>query len=436
MRKNIFQKIITICLFILTVGLVFFYQQKVIAQNTPDDIAKKYNITFPIKELNNCKNYAECRTFCEDPINQTTCVNFAKTKGFYHEENVDKKEIQDAAKIELGCTDIVSCKTICQNEANIDKCSAFAKKHNINGGEGENPEKKEIVEKAKVALGCDSPLSCRSICEKVENRQKCDDFAKKAGLRGGERRTGPGGCTSEDSCRTFCSDPNNFQICSNFTKGAKGIKGPEEQFRGPGGCTSEETCKKFCQDHPQECRMERREGQTGINQQNFNSQQEACFKTPGCRWDNNTCQCGQTGNQGTFGSSGKPFETEKQMMNPSNFPKQNFNPSSSNFTPPSNPQEECSKRGCRWDNNSCRCGNTQPPSAPPANQNQPPPSNQSDHGSSSSGPKPEDMCRQKPGCNWQDNTCKCSDVKGVSTGPNDNFFRTVFQIINSLFNSQ
>lgn len=424
MKKNVFKKIITISLFVLFIGMLFFFQQKVIAQNTSDDIAKKYNITFPVQELGGCKNYAECRTYCEDPLNQTICVAFAKAKGFYHEDNSDKKEVLDAAKTELGCADIASCQTICQNETNIDKCRAFAKKHNIDSGEGESPEKKEIVEKAKTTLGCDSASSCKTVCEKEENRQKCDDFAKKAGLRGGERRLGPGGCTSEESCKSFCSDPNNFQICSNFTKGSKETG---EQFKGPGGCTNEENCKKFCQDHPQECRMGRRDSQTGSNQQNLNLQ-EACFRTPGCRWDNNTCQCGQkNGNQGEFGQSEKPFEKEGQ-----------------------NPEAICKQRNCTWENNSCMCQNSLTPPegslrqqnfnssstnfVPPPNPQGSPPI-QSEHGSSN-GPKPEDICKQRSGCKWEDNTCRCSEVKGASTGPSDNFFRTMFQIINSLFNSQ
>ena len=44
--------------------------------------AKQYNITFPIADLGNCAGPQECRDFCEEPSNQTTCMAFAKKKGF------------------------------------------------------------------------------------------------------------------------------------------------------------------------------------------------------------------------------------------------------------------------------------------------------------------------------------------------------------------
>lgn len=258
------------------------------AQENPDEIAKKYNVSFPIAELGNCESYAACRTYCEDPVNGETCVSFAKKKGFYKEEEQDsrKEELINKAKTELGCDSYESCQSLCQKSENFDKCNSFAKKYSLSGGHVNNPEERKVLEKAKEILGCDSPSSCMSFCEKEENRTKCSEFAKQTGLRGGEQRVGPGGCTSEETCKAFCSDPNNYSICSGFSKGVGG------QFSGPGGCNSEESCRSYCREHPRECGYNDEDGRLNSPPPGNYNNQEMCNRTPSCRWDNNSCKCG------------------------------------------------------------------------------------------------------------------------------------------------
>ncbi len=77
-----------------------------------------------------------------------------------------------------------ACREMCHQEANFDKCSS--------GGQVDDPSRTEVLQKAKATLGCDSPDSCRSLCQEEGNRQKCSEFAKDSGLRGGEKRVGPG----------------------------------------------------------------------------------------------------------------------------------------------------------------------------------------------------------------------------------------------------
>ncbi|MBI2641676.1 hypothetical protein HYW87_03725, partial [Candidatus Roizmanbacteria bacterium] len=267
---------------------VFAATPPALAQETPEEIARsKYSISFPIAELGSCGSLAECRTFCEDPVNYDDCVSYAKSKGFYKEDELSERQetLLDAAESELGCNNIDSCQAVCHQEENFDKCNTFAKKYGISGGHTEDPAKQEIIQKARQTLGCDSPQSCRSFCEKEENRQKCSEFAKQTGLRGGEIRQGPGGCTSEETCRAFCSDPNNYQVCRGFSQGSGG------KFVGPGGCNSEESCRAYCQQNPQECGYG-----TGPRPTGSYNPQEMCLKTPSCKWENNTCQCVFYGN--------------------------------------------------------------------------------------------------------------------------------------------
>lgn len=280
----------------LLIALFLGVGQAFAQAKTPEQIAAEKGITFPIAELGNCGDFNACRTFCEDPVNQNTCIDFAKKKGFHKEEsNVNKDEIIKAAKNTLGCDSEESCRSYCSQEANHDKCIAFAQKHNLGGGQVHDPSKAEILQKAKTILGCDSPSSCRSFCEQEANREKCSEFAKQTGLRGGEQQVGPGGCTSEETCKAFCSDPVNFQVCSRFQSS---VGRDTRDFKGPGGCTSEESCRAYCQSHPNEC------GYSGDRERNYDPI-EMCSKTPNCSWQNNTCQCGSYG--GEFGREAKDY---------------------------------------------------------------------------------------------------------------------------------
>ena len=302
------------------------------AAKAEEDTAKKYNVTFPVAELGNCGNISDCRSFCEDPLNQNACIDFAKKKGFYKEPKVaggKKEEIIAAAKKELGCETESACRSLCSDQANFDKCAAFAKKQGLPGGSDEGVAKGKILEKAKEILGCNSSDSCASFCSKEENRQKCSEFAKETGLRGGEQRVGPGGCTSEETCKAFCSDPQNFQVCQGFSESAG------SRFSGPGGCNSEQSCqdycksnpdscrnfaaqsssgdtyKKYCDENPGKCRQDKedkrefekfclknpekcRETENERRERGYDPQ-EMCSKTPNCKWEENTCRCGSYG---------------------------------------------------------------------------------------------------------------------------------------------
>lgn len=298
MRKLIllFNCFIVGLLAVLFFGIVQSFAQTSPVGKTPEQIAAEHGVTFPIAELGNCSDFNACRTFCEDPVNKNTCIDFAKKKGFYKEETTAKKdEIIKSAKDQLGCDSEDSCRLLCSQEANYDKCSGFAQKNNLGGGQVHDPSKAEILKKAKDILGCDSPSSCRSFCEQEANRQECSNFANQTGLRGGEHQAGPGGCTSQETCKAFCSDPANFQICSKFQST---VTGEAKNFQGPGGCNSEESCRTYCQSHPNEC------GYYGGSGDQDKAKAYADF----CRQNPEKCKPGQSGG---FESSQKREEFEK-----------------------------------------------------------------------------------------------------------------------------
>ncbi len=342
-------KSIKLTILLSIIILTGFVIGKVYAQ---ESVEEKYGITFPILELNNCKDINECREFCDDPVNNSTCVEFAKQKGFYNEDEINeiKEEALKQAISELGCDSESSCRNYCQQEANIEKCSEFAKRHKLRGGTVEDVDKVDILEKAKEILGCDSKETCVSFCKEEVNRQKCSDFAKATGLRGGEKQIGPGGCTSEETCRVFCSTPDNFKICQSYSQSA-GVN-----FSGPGGCKSEEECKSYCGENLQVCKI-RQDEREGSNRYN---PPDMCNRTPSCWWAENTCNC-------------KSSSQSRQELDPA---------------------LECTKySGCVWSNNSCRCTTAV-------------------YTSGTYNPEEHKNSCISGGCTWTGSNCNCAGTNG------------------------
>lgn len=341
-------KNLKILVFAFSLVLPLFFVKTASAQEDQSQIAKKYGITFPVLELGGCTDVSSCKTFCEDPVNRETCVNFAKTKGFYKDDDLSnrQKELLDEAKTELGCDSINSCQAACHEEVNREKCSSFAQKHKLNGGQTADPKKAELLEKAKSVLGCDSYDSCKNFCQNEQNRQKCSDFAKQTGLRGGEQRIGPGGCTSEETCKAFCSDPNNFQICRSFSQSAGG------QFRGPGGCNDEQSCRAYCQQNPDNCRSFGARGGEDISKKFCQDNPDKCI-------------------DGKPEDSGRDVERfclqnpEKCKYIASPYPATSSSSGGNNPTPgpkstqsyDSNPQDGCRRSGGNWNGSNCQMPN-------------------------------------------------------------------------------
>lgn len=229
---------------IFLAGKVFAQSEEVLSATTTatpattgtpvtGETPQKYGITFPVAELGNCADFASCRTYCDDPTHSTECIAFAKKKGFYKEPTqADMTKVVASAKTELGCDSEDSCKSFCSQDVNFQKCSDFAKKAGLQGGVKSAASSNPTLAKAKEILGCTSVDACKTFCSEDANKQKCSDFAKQAGLRGGEQKVGPGGCTSEDTCKAFCSSPVNSQLCGQFKAGINPSSNTGQKFGG------------------------------------------------------------------------------------------------------------------------------------------------------------------------------------------------------------
>ena len=219
--------------------------------DSDEDLAKKHGITFPIPELGNCTNIAQCKSYCDTPVNHETCIGFAKKKGFHKEvksQQSSDSNLLSYAQSELGCNSESSCRAFCEQPANRKHCMAFAQKYGLGGPPH---DKAQLLQAAQTELGCTSMETCRTICE--QQKKKCMEFARKHGFSGGEQggpggspaSGGPGGCNSEESCRRYCQEHPNECAGYSPTGGGTEYQGPHPapgSYVGPSGCKTEEEC--------------------------------------------------------------------------------------------------------------------------------------------------------------------------------------------------
>ncbi len=406
MMKKIFL-ILTFFLLFLSVSV------KLVSAQATSDPAKKYGITFPITELGNCTDIASCKTYCDDSLNTQKCVDYAKGKGFYKEQEAKPSDaVIQQAKVTLGCDSAASCKAFCEKQENYDKCHSFAQNTGLSGGYKEDPSKGTVLAKAETALGCTSYETCKTFCDNPINHDKCAQFAKSVGVNGGYEYKGPGGCTTEETCKTFCSQSGNIDICRQFTQSAVGQSNYDPQLE----------CKKYpgCSWSGTYCQCNQNQNDPG----NIERQKAQCTSYSGCSWIGTSCSCTR--------GSGMPYPTSYPTSTPS-------------YGDGSKGDYSCGKAslavGCYTVDKTCKCPSTFPSGnsgsgnmmsrdqqeagyhAPGTNS---PSSTQQPQASTST--DPATACGQTSGCTWTGSTCSCSSVHGAST-ENKSFLERVLQLL-------
>lgn len=238
-----------------------------------------------------CDGKQACLALCQSKENYAKCSEFAKKNGL--EKAVVQKfnsnvtqEIAKAAQTELGCDNEYKCQTYCNNPDNKKSCLEFARKNNLIKPPPEmaNEEAKaKIIEEAKEILHCDSYSACASLCDRAEFKEKCMILAKKYNLAPTQKpgditkdntaQTAPRKntlCSTEIECRQYCE--KNPADCPGFVPGGQNtdlLKTLVTQdkskpvnnlsnnsgggFIGPSGCKSQGECESYCKEHPQEC---------------------------------------------------------------------------------------------------------------------------------------------------------------------------------------
>ena len=238
----------------------------------PAPPAEGKTFTYPIPELEGCRNESECRAFCDNPENRIgVCWEFAKKHNLVTKEEVARAEKFTKAAISGGpgsCKNDGECFKYCDAPEHLDECIDFAEKNGF-------ATKNELVEARKFSAhlkrggktpgDCRGKESCLAYCAAPERAEECFNFAKEAGFLDKEteaqagkfigymqRGETPGRCTSKDSCEAYCSEEGHFDECISFAEKAGLLRKEELEIakkvggRGPGGCTSRESCEAFC----------------------------------------------------------------------------------------------------------------------------------------------------------------------------------------------
>lgn len=242
-------------------------------------VAQKFGITFPIAQLGNCSDVAECRQYCSLKENYTACSDFGLKKGLSKARQAantaDMKKILSYAKKDLRCSTQSSCREYCQIPANQKLCHTFAVKNKLiedTAAVNQNYENK-LLGYAKNELGCTSTDSCHLFCQDPTNREKCFRFSRKFAVNPQasgsalplaselNRQNTSKPCATDETCKLYCRNnplecPGYGEIATSASKRATPAVKRDFQsgdFLGPSGCKTDAECGDFCRIHPAEC---------------------------------------------------------------------------------------------------------------------------------------------------------------------------------------
>ena len=235
-----------------------------LAQNIDDS-----GVSYPIKELGNCADKSECKTYCDKKENQGACLDFAGQKGMMKKADIDQakkmlKLAEDGTNTPGNCRGEDECDAYCGGTAHLDECVDFGEKAGLI-----SPEEVKMIKKTggKGPGGCSGKKACDDYCQNEANLDECISFAEQNGMMTAQEKEmikktggkGPGGCKGKEKCDAFCQQENNFDVCLEFGH-ENGMMNDEEYAMakksglkmmkegGPGGCKGKDECDAFCGD--------------------------------------------------------------------------------------------------------------------------------------------------------------------------------------------
>jgi len=239
-------------------------------------------VKYPIAVLGNCKDQADCKTFCAAPANMLACVNFAGQNGMLSGEELRVSKIvaeKVAAKATPGgCSTKDSCESYCQgNVERLDECISFGEELGVISASDLAEAKKIAValhSGAQMPGSCKTKQDCENYCSEGAHIDECLNFAEASGiipaeelaqarkvapfLKNGET---PGACKTKATCDAYCTDDANFNECVGFAEKVGFISSEDAAMakkvggKGPGGCKSKDECMNYCNqdEHADEC---------------------------------------------------------------------------------------------------------------------------------------------------------------------------------------
>ncbi len=189
-----------------------------------------------------CGNKKACDTYCDSPEHMEECMTFALEAGFMsEEEKANSQKMLVAIKRGVKpppCKGKEACDTYCQEPNNMETCMNFAMEAGFMSEEEKANSQKMLVAIKKGAI----PPKCKGkecdvYCGEESHFEECLKFAEAAGFMNPEeaamsRKTGgkgPGNCKGKEECDAFCNNLDNQETCFNFAKNNGMI--PEEDLK-------------------------------------------------------------------------------------------------------------------------------------------------------------------------------------------------------------
>lgn len=242
------------------------------------NIEKAKQLKYPIGELGGCKNFEECKAYCNQDENIPKCNRFSIKNGLLTpEEAADTEQLlslMEESGLPGKCRGMIECFSYCESAAHIDECWDYTKRHGLNSGL--DPETVRRLAKftkdgGKFPGNCKEGVECEAYCGNITHFSECADFGEKTGLMTKEEIsimrkialsgvTGtPGNCQRKEQCEKYCTDMSHIDECLAFAE-KTGMLPPEELAEAkkfvpliksgqtPGGCKNKNECEVYCND--------------------------------------------------------------------------------------------------------------------------------------------------------------------------------------------
>lgn len=226
-------------------------------------------LTYPISELGNCKDQADCKIYCDNSVNMAACVSYGEKMNLLSREElkVAKNFLAAGGKGPGDCSGKDQCQTYCDDKANIDACVSYAEKNNLMSDEDLQKAKKiqTAMKKGVKFPSCQNKKECDIYCEDSGHMEECVAFAREAGLLSSEELQNTQkiltavkqgvklpACKGKEACDAYCAEASHADECVNFAIEAGIVTSEEARIiketggKGPGGCKNKSECDSYC----------------------------------------------------------------------------------------------------------------------------------------------------------------------------------------------
>ena len=87
------------------------------------------NVQYPVKELGNCKDQADCKSYCDNQKNIKVCIDFAEKNNL-----MPPAELEEAKKVQAAiakgvkppaCGNKKACDAYCETPEHMEECITF-----------------------------------------------------------------------------------------------------------------------------------------------------------------------------------------------------------------------------------------------------------------------------------------------------------------------